>query len=84
MKNQWIVPYKPYLLTRYNCHINVEVCSGVKTIMYVHKHIYKVHDPCAVYVQSDDAENVIDEIKTLHDERWFSLPEALLRIHINT
>ena len=49
----------------------------------MHTSIYiKEHDPCAVYVQSDDAENVIDEIKKLHDERWFLLPEALLRIHI--
>ena len=40
MTNQWIVPYCPYLLTRYNCHINVEVCSGVKAIKYLYKYIY--------------------------------------------
>ncbi|XP_070009184.1 uncharacterized protein [Nicotiana sylvestris] len=32
MNTQWVVPYNPYLLTRYNCHINVESCSGVKAI----------------------------------------------------
>ena len=26
--NRWIAPYNPYLLTRYNCHINVEICSS--------------------------------------------------------
>ncbi|KAG3057540.1 hypothetical protein PI125_g25377 [Phytophthora idaei] len=26
--NQWVVPYNPYLSQKYNCHINVEVCSG--------------------------------------------------------
>ena len=26
--NRWIAPYNPYLLTRYNCHINVKICSN--------------------------------------------------------
>ncbi|KAG5588792.1 hypothetical protein H5410_049226 [Solanum commersonii] len=68
MTNQWVVPYSPYLLTRYNCHINVE-------------YIYKGHDRCAVYVQSDDGENVIDEIQAFQDARWVSPPEALWRIY---
>ena len=81
MTNQWVVPYSPYLLTRYNCHINVEVFSGVKAIKYLYKYIYKGHDRCAVYVQSDDGENVIDEIQTFQDARWVSPPEALWRIY---
>ena len=60
--NQWIVPYRPYMLTRYNCHINVEVFLGVKTINYLFKYLYKGHNKCAVYVQSDNGENVIDEM----------------------
>ena len=27
--NRWIVPYNLYLVTKYNCHINVEICSSV-------------------------------------------------------
>ena len=27
--NRWIVPHNLYLSTKYNCHINVEVCSSV-------------------------------------------------------
>jgi len=81
MTNQWVVPYSPYLLTRYNCHINVEVCSVIKAIKYLYKYIYKGHDRCAIYVQSDDGENVIDEIQTFQDARWVSPPEALWRIY---
>ncbi|XP_075112513.1 uncharacterized protein LOC142182255 [Nicotiana tabacum] len=61
MNNQWVVPYNPYLLTRYNCHINVESCSGVKAIKYLYKYIYKGHDRCTVYIESDDGKKVVDE-----------------------
>lgn len=27
--NRWVVPYNPYLTTKYNCHINCEICSSV-------------------------------------------------------
>ncbi|KAL8586648.1 hypothetical protein ACOMHN_040156 [Nucella lapillus] len=35
--NQWVVPYNPYLLHQFNCHINVEICSSIKSIKYVLK-----------------------------------------------
>lgn len=81
MNNQWVVPYNSYLLTRYNCHINVESCSGVKAIKYLYKYIYKGHDKCAVYVESDDGEKFIDEIQNFQDARWVTAPEALWRIY---
>jgi hypothetical protein len=30
LDNRWVVPYNPIVLMRYNCHINVEVCSSIK------------------------------------------------------
>ncbi|KAL8573081.1 hypothetical protein ACOMHN_010510 [Nucella lapillus] len=35
--NQWVVPYNPYLLHQFNCHIKVEICSSIKSIKYVLK-----------------------------------------------
>lgn len=33
--SEFVVPYNPYLLLKYNAHINVEVCSTVKSVMYL-------------------------------------------------
>jgi hypothetical protein len=44
--NSWVVPYNPYLLLKFNCHINVEVCASVKSVKYLFKYVYKGHD-CA-------------------------------------
>ena len=33
--NRFVVPYNPYLLLKFNSHINVEVCSTVQCIKYL-------------------------------------------------
>ena len=42
--NSWVVPYNPVLLKKYNCHINVEVCTSIKSIKDFFKYVYKDHD----------------------------------------
>ncbi|XP_022164812.1 uncharacterized protein LOC111030594 [Myzus persicae] len=44
VENEFVVPYNPYLLVKYDAHINVEVCSTVKSLMYLYKYVYKGHD----------------------------------------
>ena len=48
--NRWVVPYNPYLLLKYDCHINVEICTSVKSIKYLYKYVYKGHDRAEVQV----------------------------------
>ena len=36
LNNTWIVPYNPYLLLRYNCHINVEICVSTRATKYMY------------------------------------------------
>ncbi|XP_075494884.1 uncharacterized protein LOC142532481 [Primulina tabacum] len=80
LNTQWVVPHNSYLLLRYDCHINVEVCSGLTAVKYLYKYIYKGHDKVAVHIAHEDGENVIDEIKNFQDARWVSAQEAVWRI----
>jgi hypothetical protein len=55
--NRDVVPYSPYLLLKYNCHINVEVASSMQALKYLYKYITKGHDRAALSIT---AENEID------------------------
>ena len=43
--NRWIVTYNPYLLAKYESHINVEAVSKVHVVKYIYKYIFKVSFP---------------------------------------
>nr|XP_040254015.1 uncharacterized protein LOC109758555 [Aegilops tauschii subsp. strangulata] len=69
LDNRWVVPYNPYLLRMFNCHINVEVCSSIKAVKYLYKYIYKGHDKASFSIDQPDADGNIDEIKRYVDAR---------------
>ena len=77
--NRWVVPYNPKLLMMFNCHMNVEVCSSIKSVKYLFKYVYKGHDKQVIHVD-EDGPNVINEIKRYQDARYVSPPEAMWRI----
>ena len=84
LDNQRVVPYNPYLLRLFNCHINVEACGSIKSVKYLFKYIYKGRDRASVAVRESDKEDEkgnIDEIKQYRDARWVTPPEALWRIY---
>lgn len=61
LDNRWVVPYNPYLLAKFDCHINVEICSTIKAVKYLYKYIYKGHDRVSFSVDStNDDINEID------------------------
>jgi hypothetical protein len=39
--NRYIVPFNPFLSTKFNCHINLEVTQGTHTVKYIFKYVYK-------------------------------------------
>ena len=48
LDNKYVVPYNPYLSTKYNVHINVEICSSVQSYKYLYKYVYKGPDMASV------------------------------------
>nr|GEX03722.1 hypothetical protein [Tanacetum cinerariifolium] len=78
--NRWVVPYNPALLMMFNCHINVEVCSSIKSVKYVFKYVYKGHDKQVVNVDKE-GEQVVNEIKRFQDTRYILPPEAMWQIY---
>lgn len=82
LDNRWVVPYNPFLSRKYKAHINVEVCSSVKSVKYIFKYIYKGHDAAVVQVNEADETGTYnwDEIQTFLDTRYISAPEAMWRI----
>jgi len=66
LDNRWVMPYNPYLLHLFNCHINVEACGSIKAVKYLFKYIYKGHDRASVAMREankEDSEGNVDEIK---------------------
>uniref|UniRef100_A0A453BGH0 ATP-dependent DNA helicase n=1 Tax=Aegilops tauschii subsp. strangulata TaxID=200361 RepID=A0A453BGH0_AEGTS len=82
LDNRWVVPYNPFLLMTYNCHINVEACSSIKAVKYLFKYIYKGHDKASFAFEQDIINDggIIDEIRQYRDARYISPPEAIYRI----
>ncbi|XP_074290999.1 uncharacterized protein LOC141617736 [Silene latifolia] len=88
LNNRWVIPYNPFLLGKYECHLNVEICSTIKAIKYMYKYVYKGHDRIsfAVTDPSGSGQESFDEITAYQSTRWISPPEAAWRIfgfHLN-
>ncbi|XP_044012567.1 uncharacterized protein LOC122855319 [Aphidius gifuensis] len=81
--NQYVVPYNATLLKLFNCHINTEIVSSIKSVKYLYKYIYKGHDAAAVEVvdeTSDIGELNHDEIRNYIETRYVGPVEACDRI----
>jgi len=88
LDNCWVVLYNVYLSTKYNVHINVEVCNNICEVKYLFKYVYKGHDRATVEIsrQSDNAtkRNVveIDEIKKYLNYPYVSTSKAMAHLQV--
>ena len=73
--DQWIVPYNPFLSTKFDCHICCDLVTAKAVIAYLYKYCFK---------GSDIAKGKIvfkgDEIEAYKSIRYISSPEAMRRI----
>lgn len=77
LDNRWVIPFNPYLVAKYDCHINVEICCSVKAVKYLYKYVYKGSDRASITVSN---EAIIDEIQNFVDARYVSACEACWRL----
>ncbi|XP_074288129.1 uncharacterized protein LOC141613293 [Silene latifolia] len=81
LDNRWVIPYNPYMMSLFDCHLNVEVCSTIQAVKYLYKYVYKGHDKISFNVTAADTPQVIDEIEHFQSGRWVSPCEAMWRIY---
>ena len=81
LDNQWVIPYNPYLLAKFDCHMNVEIYSTIKAVKYLYKYIYKGYDRVTSHIVGDENYYDVDEIEQFQTGRWISPPEAAWRIY---
>ena len=81
LTNQWVVPYNPFLLLKFNCHINAEACATVKCVKYLYKYFFKGVDQALVQINVEHPVVDYDEVQTFLNARYMSPPEACW--HIN-
>ncbi|KAG2791389.1 hypothetical protein PC129_g24199 [Phytophthora cactorum] len=83
--NQWVIPYNPYLSQKYNCHINVEVCTVITAVKYLYKYVYKGSDKAVITMEAVRGEGnqtqiEPNEILRLLNARYISPVEACMRL----
>ncbi|KAG3241155.1 hypothetical protein PI124_g13973 [Phytophthora idaei] len=83
--NQWVVPYNPYLSQKYNCHINVEVCTAITAVKYLYKYVYKGSDKAVITVEAVRGEGnqtqiEPNEILRVLNARYISPVETCMRL----
>ena len=72
--NQWVVPYNPFQLRQFNCHINIEICSSINSIKYVLKYSTKGTDQALFELQSTEQWAI--KIKTTNLRQWMKSPSS--------
>ncbi|XP_027093632.1 uncharacterized protein [Coffea arabica] len=66
---------------KFDCHMNVEICSTIQVVKYIYKYIYKGRDKILYQLSNGEANQMLDEIKNFQLARWISAPEAMWRIY---
>jgi hypothetical protein len=88
-EDQFIVSHVPWLILKYDCHINVEFSTGVALFQYLFKYFFKSLDQAnwRIYKQPSElpesgaqGRKPVDEIRDYERGRYLSSIEAVTRL----
>ena len=71
-----IVLYNPYLLLRYDSHINIEVCAYPTAAKYLYKYVTKCNDGAIVTTSVKGKQQARNKVNDYVDLRSFGSIEA--------
>ena len=74
--NSWVVPYSPFLLLTFDCHINVEVTSGIESVKYLYKYVYKGTDRIMYSMRKEHKPGENNEVEKYRAARYLTAPES--------
>ena len=78
VNDSWVVPHNPQLLMKFNCHMNVEICTTIKSVKYIFKYIHKGND--AAHIEIRQHYLIHDEILQHLNARYVGPHQAVFRI----
>ena len=78
VNDSWVVPHNPQLLMKFNCHMNVEVCTTVRSVKYIFKYIHKGNDAAHVEIRQNHLNH--DEILQHLNARYVGPHQAVFRL----
>ena len=77
VNDSWVVTYNPHLPMKFSCHMNVEVCTTVKSVKYIFKYIHKGNDAAHVEIRQNYLNH--DEILQHLNARYVGPHQAVIR-----
>ena len=78
--NQDVVPYNAFFLKKYTCHLNLEVCTSIRSVKYIYKYIFKGPDKAIIKIDQRTNEASYDEISHYVETRFIGSTEAMWRL----
>ncbi|XP_074271508.1 uncharacterized protein LOC141595439 [Silene latifolia] len=74
LNNRWVIPYNPYLLDLFDCHLNVEVCSTIQAVKYLYKYVYKGHDKISFNIAAgNEVQEVTLKLRLIEEDNMVDL-----------
>ena len=78
VNDSWVVPHNPQLLMKFNCHMNVEICTSVKSVKYIFKYIHKGNDAAHIEIRQNYLNH--DEVLQHLNARYVGPHQAIYRL----